>query len=107
MLAPASTNAGMYFVGIGDHQVNIQRQLCRLVNGFDDRRPDGDIRHKVAIHDVDMQEVDASLLDFANVRAQICEIGRQDRRCNTYAHWLTSRRIVSDFDRRYPACGFC
>ena len=46
----------------------------------DDRRPDGDVRHEVAVHDVDVNQVGAAALHGGDRLAERGEVGREDRR---------------------------
>jgi hypothetical protein len=47
--------------GVFDHQVNIDRQSGDAPDRFDDERTHGNIRHKLAIHHIDMDPIDARL----------------------------------------------
>ena len=87
-------------IGIGDHQMHVQRQFGRLPDGFHDWRADGDVRHEMAVHHVHMEQMGACLLHCADVFTQRRKVRRKDRRGDSNAHWLTSRRIRSDFDIR-------
>jgi hypothetical protein len=53
-------------------------QAGGLSGGFYDKRADGDIRHKMAIHDVDMNPVGAGRLNGLNFFAETREIGGQN-----------------------------
>src|SRR5437868_2252656 len=91
------------FVGIENHEVDVEWKLRDLLDRSDDRRTNCNVRHKVSIHDVDMKRMGAGLLDFADVFGKRGKIGRQDRRRYSNIHWLTSRRMMSDLLKRYPA----
>src|SRR2546425_7209047 len=50
-------------VRVGHHQVDVERQGNDLAEGFDDGRSDGQVRDEVAVHDIHVHQVRASLLD--------------------------------------------
>ncbi len=43
-----------------DHQVDIERKSGTLSNGVHERRPERDVRHEVAIHDIEVEGVRSS-----------------------------------------------
>ena len=69
---------GAYLSGILDHQVNVQLEARDFANGSDHRRPDGQIRDKVAVHHVQMQHGGAAPLDLGDLLAQAGEIRSQN-----------------------------
>src|SRR5438132_402549 len=91
------------FVGIGDHQMNIQRKLCCILYRSNNRRTEGDVRDEMTIHHIHMNQMCTRLFDLSNVFTERSKIGRQDGRRDANAHWLTSRRMTSDGLSRYPA----
>ncbi len=50
--------------GVADHQVDVLQQ--RRPDRADDRRPDGHRRGEAAVHDVDVQQRHADLLEHAD-----------------------------------------
>jgi hypothetical protein len=62
--------------------VDIERLFGKRPDGVGDGRTYRDVRHKMAIHHVDVDPVGASSLDRANLVAQPGEIGRKNRRRN-------------------------
>src|SRR5215212_2137923 len=46
-------------VGRRDHQVDVERLLGDAADGADHHRADGEIRHEVAVHDIDVDPVGA------------------------------------------------
>ena len=65
-----------------DHQVDVQdpaRPVDLVGDGRDDQRTEGDWRHEVAVHDVDVDDPGAGRHHLLNLGAQTREIGRQDR----------------------------
>ena len=63
-------------VGILDHQVAIQRQLGRFSQRFDQLRPQRDVRHKVAVHHIDVNDSAAAFRCPVHLLAQTREIRR-------------------------------
>src|SRR5580765_2086592 len=60
--------------------MRFQRDRRRAAYGFDDRHTQADIRHELAIHDVDMNTVGPCPLDCLYLLAQSQEIRSQYRR---------------------------
>ena len=67
---------------LDDHQMHVERLLRAAAHRLHDQRPDRDIRHEAAVHDVDMNPVGAGRLDGANFIGKMSEVRRQDRRRN-------------------------
>ena len=63
-----------------DHQMHVERLLGVRPDRFDDIRPDRNVGHEMAVHDVDMDPVGAGGIDRAHLFAEFCEIGGEDRR---------------------------
>ena len=63
-----------------DHQMHVERLLGVRPDRFDDVRADRNVRHEMAVHDVDMDPVGAGGIDRAHLLAELGEIGGQDRR---------------------------
>jgi len=51
-----------------------------LRTGLDDDRAHGDRRHEVTVHDVDVDDLGAGGEDRADLLAEPCEVGAEDRR---------------------------
>src|SRR5436853_3684843 len=66
---------GNVAVGVGDHQMAVKRQPCRFARGFDNERADSNVRHKMPIHDVDVNQARAAALGSLNLFAEPREIG--------------------------------
>jgi hypothetical protein len=43
--------------------VNVKRQGCDFANGFNDEGADGEIRHEMPIHHVDVEQVGTCLFN--------------------------------------------
>ena len=82
-------------IGVENHQVHVERNLGHLVDGLHDQRSERDVRHEMAVHDVQVQQVGATPFDLGDLRCQRGEIGREKRRRNQHAHRLTSIEIGS------------
>ena len=63
-----------------DHQVDIERDFDMRTQGFDDIWAKRDVRHKMAVHDVNMQPIGACGLDGARLFAKLSKIRGQQRR---------------------------
>ena len=63
-----------------NHQMHVERLFRMRLDRFHDRRADGDIGHEMAVHDIDMDEIGARLLDRLDLGAQAREIGRKNGR---------------------------
>jgi hypothetical protein len=59
--------------------MNIQRTCRDLLDGAHNRRADRDIRHEVAIHDVDVNQIGTAALDGRNVATESRKVGGQNR----------------------------
>ena len=62
------------------HQMNVQRQTGHLAHGTHHQRAKGDVRHKHAVHHVQVYVVRTALLRRANLVGQMAKISRQYRR---------------------------
>ena len=61
-------------VRVRHHQVDVERQGSDLVEGFDDGRSDGQVRNKVAVHDIHVHQIRAGLLDSGDLISQMREV---------------------------------
>ena len=106
MIGTGLSKVGDIALRLDDHQVHIQRLLRVASHRFDNHRPERDIRHEMAVHDVDMNPVCACRVDGANLVGEVPEIRRQDRRCNNNRPLrrnvdhicLCAQRVRSPFD---------
>ena len=64
------------------HQMDIKHSLGRFAQAFDNRRTQRDVRHKGAIHYIDMNIFCPSIGDFFYLISQMSKISRQDGGCN-------------------------
>ena len=62
-------------IGIRDHQVNIERHGGHAPDRRNDRRPDGNVRHEVAVHDIDVNEIGAPAFGSRDGAPERGEIG--------------------------------
>ena len=63
-------------VGIRDHEVHIQRNGARGLDPLDHLRAEGEVRHEVVVHHVDVHEVGGG--DAADFGLHVHEVGGQD-----------------------------
>ena len=75
----AGTHAGpggyALCVRLGVRRALSSDQLNRLVAIY--RRPDGQVRHEMTVHDIEMEQVRAAGLDVAQLVAQPRKVGRE------------------------------
>ena len=64
----------------GDHQVDVEGLGGVRAQRLHDSRADGEVRHEMPVHHVDVDPVRPGGIDSADFLAQPCEIGREDRR---------------------------
>ena len=67
-------------VGIADHQVHIGHKSARPHQCLDYVRPHRQVRDKVAIHDVHMDQISSGSLDVRGLSSEPRKIGCEDRR---------------------------
>ena len=65
---------------VGDHQMHIEWQVGDAATGFDDGEAIGDVRHEVAVHDIEVQGTRAGRFDSADLAFQVAKIAEQERR---------------------------
>ena len=75
------------------HQMDIKDSLGRLAQALDHGRPQRDIRHERAIHDIDMDIIDTSVTYVFNILTKPGEIRSKYRRCY-FCHFFTSSVIA-------------
>ena len=59
--------------------MHVEGQRAVRTQGGDDGRAEADIGHEMAVHDVELDHLDAGGLHLGHFRSQAAEIGRQDR----------------------------
>ena len=84
-----------------DHQVDVEWEPRTLADGLHHHRADGEIRHEVAVHDVDVKLIGPARFDPLDVVGERREIGREDRRGDLHGRILTEpRRVHRSLPRR-------
>ena len=75
----ASLDEGLE-IGIGrrDHQVHVEGQRAVPAQRAHQRGAEGDVRHEMPVHDVEMQPVGAGGFDGVNLLAQSGEVSGQE-----------------------------
>ena len=63
---------------LDDHEVHVERQRGAPAHRLDDLRAEREIRHELAIHDVDVNPVGAAGLAHRDLVAQASEVGAQN-----------------------------
>ena len=99
-------------VRVLDHQVHIEKNIIGCVNGFHHGRSEGDIIHKMPVHDVEVQPVGSSgdrLRTFFRDPGKICsQHGGSDNAVGVapFLHvlCLTGQRSFSRFPRQERFC---
>ena len=66
--------------GLRDHQVRIDRQTSELRERLHHRQTNGDVRHEVTVHHIDVQHAGAAAFDCLDLIAETGEVGGQNRR---------------------------
>lgn len=65
-------------IGILDHEVAVKWDFELLAKGFDDRRTDGEIGDKMAIHDVEMENCPAAIDGLLGIGSKLREVGGEN-----------------------------
>ena len=66
-------------LGVGNHQMNVQRQLRQSPHGLDHRNAKAQVGHKVAVHHVEMEDLRPGSLQRLDFARQMTEVGGQER----------------------------
>ena len=61
-----------------DHQVDVEREAGHLAHGLDDERAEGDGRHEVAVHHVEVEVVRARGLHGSHLLSQPAQVGGEE-----------------------------
>jgi len=64
------------------HQMDIQQEVRHGPDFFDHDGPEREVRHEVAVHDIEVEEIGPGVLDPGDLIGQVGEIRRQNRRGN-------------------------
>ena len=68
------------------HKVHVDRNVHQRTNRRAHHRTDGQIRHVMVVHHVEMDEVGAGRHHTLHLRAEASEIGRENARCDARLH---------------------
>ena len=79
------------------HEVNIQRKVGASSQRSDDVRAVRQVRHKMAVHDVDMNPISSTCFDDGNLVGKSCEVRTQYAWCYTDAlgHYMPPRATIT------------
>lgn len=69
----------------GTHQVHVERPACQRAQLFQQSRSEGQVRHKMPIHDVQMEPVSSRFFGARDFGAESRVIGRKQRRRDDHA----------------------
>src|SRR4029450_11738722 len=94
-------------IGFLNHEVPTERHRRDLPNRPHARHPNRQIRDKVPIHDVDVDEVSPPTFRGRDLLAKDREVRREDGWSDAHRHRLTSGEMGSPGAIWNPACGFC
>ena len=64
--------------GIVNHQMHVKRQIGIWADLPDNARPEGQIRHVMPVHHINMNHVGAGFVKRQNFAAEVAEIGSQN-----------------------------
>ena len=82
-------------VGAGEHQVDVAEEAwCDAAAERDDVGPEGEVRHEVGVHDVDVQGVGAGRLGAADLIGERTVVRRQERGKNLENHAVSIAQLV-------------
>ncbi len=65
---------------LNDHQVNVEGLFGDGPEGLHHQGTDRDVGNEATVHDIDMNPVGTGFIHGADVLAQACEVGGEDRR---------------------------
>ena len=94
-LSPGITECPDIRVWRTDHQMGIETLGRTRTQIGDHRRAEGDIGHKITVHDIEMHPIRTGSVNRLDFITKPTEISRQDRRCNTdRSHVLASDQLA-------------
>ena len=74
--------SGQVLIGILDHEVYVNRQVCQSTNGFNNGKSIGQVGDKNPIHHIQMQGLHTRLFERSDFAFQIPKVAHQERREN-------------------------
>ena len=69
---------GQLLERVGNHQVHVERQLRDFLQASDKRHAERKVRHKMAVHHVNMYERGTAFFNFGHIAGHIHEVGGQN-----------------------------
>ena len=78
LFAPAADEGLDEVVGGRGHQVGVEGDLGVFAHAGDDGRTEGEVGDEVAVHDVQVEEVGAGVLDVADFGGESGEVGGEE-----------------------------
>ena len=82
-------------IGCLNHQVDVERFGGHALDGAHDDRADRDVGDKMAVHDVDVNEIGAAAFNQRDVMPERGEVGGENRRGDLNHYRLTSMEMAS------------
>lgn len=61
-----------------DHEVSVDGSFCVFLDSGDDGRPEGEVGDEVSVHDIEVEEVGAGILDIAHFLSEDGEVGGEE-----------------------------
>ena len=84
----------------GDHQVCVKQQAGTGTERLYERRTECDVRHKMAVHHIQVNHVASGFFHHADIGCEICKIRRQDGW--RYQNAIRRHIIQHLFHSRFP-----
>jgi len=75
------------FLGLDDHEMDVDRLSGRSANRFDDQRADRDVGHETTVHDVDVDPIGSRLVDRLDFSLKTAKISGKHRRSDSEGSW--------------------
>ena len=66
--------------------MHVERKPGELAHGLDHLRPEGEVGHEAAVHDVDVNPVGTAFLEHRNFISKVRQVGAQYRWSDPNAH---------------------
>ena len=76
LVGTGSLESGNVFFRIFYHQMAVEKQVGYLTDFFHYRSTEGQVRYKLAVHNIDVYPVGTGSFNFFDFVRQICKIGR-------------------------------
>ncbi len=81
-------------VRVGNHQMRVEMQVAVGAQRFEKERAETEIGHEMAVHRVEMEPLDARVLQLRDLLARARPVGGQKRRREPYVGGRSRGKIV-------------